>query len=71
VSTDLGKMGQLLKPGGRSRIAPVVNLSEIISSVTVEDAVVMMSEAISMRARDPLGKEASPGWIDVSEMSRC
>ncbi len=38
INTDLQKMGQLLKPGGRSRIAPVVNLSEIVRNITVEEA---------------------------------
>lgn len=43
VSADLEKMDQLLKPGGRSRTAPVVNLSEIVRGISAEDAAVMMS----------------------------
>ncbi len=43
VSADLEKMDQLLKPGGRSRTAPVVNLSEIVRGISAEDAVVMVS----------------------------
>lgn len=43
VSADLEKMDQLLKPGGRSRIAPVVNLSESVRGISAEDAAVMMS----------------------------
>jgi lipoate---protein ligase len=38
VSADLRKMSQLLKPGGRSRTAPVVNLCEIIPGITVQKA---------------------------------
>jgi lipoyltransferase/lipoate-protein ligase len=34
VDTDLEKMRQLLKPGGRSCIAPVVNLVEIVPGIT-------------------------------------
>lgn len=71
INTDLEKMGQLLKPGGRSRVAPVVNLSEIVKSITVEDAVVMMSEALGKRVKGPLHKGAAPGHTDALEISRC
>lgn len=36
VETDLEKMDRLLKPGGKSRLAPVINLSEVICGVTVK-----------------------------------
>lgn len=45
VSTDLEKMSQLLKPGGRSRTAPVINLSEIMSSITVTRVTEILSAA--------------------------
>jgi lipoate-protein ligase A len=38
VSADLERMRQLLKPGGRSRVAPVVNLSELVRNITVKEA---------------------------------
>lgn len=38
VSTDLARMKLLLKPGGRSRIVPVANLSDIDSTITVGHA---------------------------------
>jgi lipoate-protein ligase A len=48
VSSDLRKMGQLLKPGGRSRIAPVVNLSEIVRNITVEEVERLLHTTISV-----------------------
>lgn len=36
VSTDLKKMRHVLKPGGRSAMAPVVNLEDVVSGVSVE-----------------------------------
>ncbi len=36
VTTELEKIDQLLKPGGRSRIAQVINLADIVSGITME-----------------------------------
>ncbi len=38
VETDLIKMERLLKEGGRSRTAPVVNLAELVPGITVARA---------------------------------
>lgn len=46
VHTDLDKMCQLLKPGGRSSIAPVVNLSEIVSDITVAEIVEILETTL-------------------------
>lgn len=46
VRTDLDRMRELLKPGGRSRIAPVVNLSNILPGVTPEDAASHLSDIL-------------------------
>lgn len=51
VRTDLERMQQLLRPGGKSRIAPVVNLSEIVSGITVEQ----VDEAICEILQDSTG----------------
>ena len=37
VTTDLEKMNQLLKPGGKSRHAPVINLLDVVSNVSGEE----------------------------------
>jgi len=71
VSTDLEKMGQLLKTGGRSRIAPVVNLAEIVRGISAEDAVVMMSGVLGKRANRPLCEKSDSVRTDRWEMSRC
>ena len=71
VDSNLERMGQLLKPGGRSRIAPVVNLSEIVRSVSVEDAVKMMSEALARQVRWPFPGEASRRRVRALEISGC
>ncbi|HEY5531873.1 MAG TPA: lipoate--protein ligase family protein [Candidatus Anoxymicrobiaceae bacterium] len=47
VESDLNRMTQLLKPGGRSNMAPLVNLSEIVSGVTVEE----ITEALEAELR--------------------
>jgi len=36
VTTELEKIDQLLKPGGKSRIAQVTNLADIVSGITME-----------------------------------
>lgn len=53
VSTDLERMGQLLKPGGRSRVATVVNLAEIVQGITVEDVEEAMSATLTKTGRGP------------------
>ena len=67
VSTDLEKMYQLLKPGGRSRIAPVVNLSELVRNITVEETEQLLHAALRRRAH--LKPDSSR--IDTWEISRC
>jgi len=52
VSTDLEMMGRLLKPGGRSRISRVANLSEFVQDITVEKAADVIS-SIMHRCRIP------------------
>jgi lipoate-protein ligase A len=46
VNTDLQRMGHLLKPGGRSRIAPVINLSEVVGRVTVAEVEDLMRDLL-------------------------
>lgn len=46
VVSDLAKMSQLLKPGGRSRIAPVENLSEVVSNINAEEAEALLIEIL-------------------------
>ncbi len=70
VNTDLERMRQLLKPGGRSRIASVVNLSEITPGVTMQDARRMMSEALGKRTKGHF-KETAHKRTDALEISRC
>jgi len=71
VSTDLQKMDQLLKQGGRSRVAPVVNLSEIVKSITVEEAELLLLATLRRRALEPFHKKTDSSRIDTWEMSRC
>jgi lipoate---protein ligase len=52
VVSDLAKMSQLLKPGGRSRIAPVENLSEVVSNITAEKAEALLIEILT-KQRQP------------------
>jgi lipoate---protein ligase len=47
VETDLQKMGQLLKPGGRSRVAPVVNLSQVTVGVVVHKVEKTMTSTLA------------------------
>ena len=46
VDTDLEKMWRLLKGGGRSRLAPVVNLSEIVPGIEVPQVEKAVRECI-------------------------
>ncbi len=71
VNVNLDRMRWLLKPGGRSRTAPVVNLSEILPGVTPEYA--------AERLSDILGRSGAP-WCTpceglhrrpVEEVARC
>jgi lipoate-protein ligase A len=71
VSTDLERMGQLLKPGGRSRIAPVVNLSELVRNITVEETEQLLHATLRRRAREPFPKKPNSARTDKWEMSRC
>ena len=50
VSCDLDIMRSLLKPGGRSRIAPVINLAEVLEHVEVERLEKMLASMIMRRA---------------------
>lgn len=50
ISTDLRTMQELLKAGGRSRHAPVINLSEVLPGIRVEDAERLLAEAVSGKA---------------------
>ena len=47
VSCDLEMMRRLLKPGGRSTTAPVINLSEVVSGIEVEDVARLLAQAAS------------------------
>ncbi len=69
VSTDLEKMRRLLKPGGRSRIAPVVNLSELASGITPGDAAVMLADIMASPAPAVDGRD--DGDVPLREMTRC
>jgi len=46
VTTNLEKMNQLLKPGGKSRYAPVINLRDVVSSVSGEEAEALLIEIL-------------------------
>ena len=71
VSTDLEKMRRLLKPGGRSRIAPVVNLSELATDLTVDKAERLLYATLSRRALEPVSEKPGYSRTDTWEMSRC
>lgn len=47
VSCDLEAMRALLKPGGRSRMAPVINLSEILPDLGAERVGEMLAECFA------------------------
>jgi lipoate-protein ligase A len=47
VETDLDRMQRVLKEGGRSRHAPVINLNEVVSGATVERVVESLAAIIS------------------------
>jgi len=47
VSCDIEMMRMLLKPGGRSAMAPVINLAEIVSGIEVEKVERMLAQAIA------------------------
>lgn len=47
VSCDLDAMRALLKPGGRSRMAPVINLAELLPDIEVEDAARLLARGIT------------------------
>ena len=60
VSCDLETMRTLLKPGGRSRHAPVINLCEVLPGMEVEKAAALLAEGL-LRFRDEGGgKRPSP-----------
>lgn len=46
VACDLKTMDALLKPGGRSRIAPVINLGEVAGGIEVERVEELLSETV-------------------------
>lgn len=47
VSTNLDRMHKLLRPGGRSRIASVVNLVDVVPGITTEEAERLMFEILT------------------------
>lgn len=47
VETDLQKMGSLLKGGGRSAHAEVINLGRVIEGITVEDVQGLLRQVVS------------------------
>jgi len=49
VSCDFEIMRALLKPGGRSTVAPVINLSEVLPGIEVERVEIMLAGAIMQR----------------------
>lgn len=71
VSTDLVTMSQLLKPGGRSRIAPVVNLSETVRNITVEEAEQLLYATLIRRGQGPSLEQPDYSRTDTWEMSGC
>ena len=71
VSTDTERMGQLLKPGGRSRIAPVVNLSELVRNITGEETEQLLHATLRRRARESFPEKPDSARTDKWEMSRC
>jgi lipoate-protein ligase A len=50
VASDLDRLRYLLKEGGRSRTAPVINLGDIVPDISIEE--VMMAFESSILARD-------------------
>ena len=60
VSTNLDKMHKLLKPGGRSRIAPVVNLSEVVPGMTPEGATVILADILETYDLRYIAREECP-----------
>jgi len=48
VHCDLDMMRTLLKPGGRSRMAPVINLAEVLPHIEVEQVEEMLERAITV-----------------------
>lgn len=50
VETDLQKMKKLLKPGGRSKLSPVANLSELREKLSVEHAERLMVHRLEAAA---------------------
>ena len=46
VSCDLDSMRSLLKPGGRSKIAPVINLAEVVPGIEVDLAQSLLAEVL-------------------------
>jgi lipoate-protein ligase A len=48
VETDLDRLRYLLKEGRRSRTAPVVNLSEIVPRIQVEDVMAAFAASIQV-----------------------
>lgn len=68
VETDLERMMFLLRPGGRSKISPVVNLANVLPGITVGKAVELMYQAMLQ----PLRGQARP--VDRQPLSlkqRC
>jgi lipoate---protein ligase len=50
VSCDLDTMRALLKPGGRSTMAPVINLAEVLPGIEVKRIEEMLARAIMQQA---------------------
>lgn len=58
VNCDLEKMNCLLKPGGRSKTAPTINLKELIGGISVESVEKQITEVLSGRL--PPGQRVQP-----------
>jgi lipoate-protein ligase A len=57
VSCDLDVMRSLLKPGGRSRIAQVINLAEVVPGIAVEKAEGMLAQTALTSERSHMQPE--------------
>ena len=47
VRCDLDAMRALLKPGGRSRMAPVINLAEMLPHIDAGEVADMLTQAVT------------------------
>lgn len=71
VSTDLERMRHLLKPGGRSHVAPVVNLSDVLDGITVEEMERLLYAALAGRARNYFKMKGERAQANTREIAKC